>query len=136
MSYSRNQWSCLKTYIKDDWDFIRKSPSHVDYPCVIFNCDVPSLYTGIPHDSGLETLSYWTEKKRNLISEPFTKAFILEGASFVLSNNNFQFDIQMFLQLVGTAIGMKFASPNVYLSVGYLEKTILFPRLCYPYILH
>ena len=22
--------SCLKTYIKDDWDFIRKLPSHVD----------------------------------------------------------------------------------------------------------
>ena len=23
--------SCLKTYVKDDWDFIRKLPSHVDY---------------------------------------------------------------------------------------------------------
>ena len=44
----------LKTYIKDDWDFIRKLPSHVDHPCALASCDVVSLYTGIPHDLGLE----------------------------------------------------------------------------------
>ena len=61
--------SCLKTYMKDDCNFIRKLPSHVDYPCVLASCDVVSLYTSIPHDLGLEALSYWIEKKRNLISE-------------------------------------------------------------------
>ena len=35
----------------------------------------------------------------------------------------------MFLELVGTAIGTKFAPPYACLSVGYLEETILFPRL-------
>ena len=40
--------SGLKTYIKDDWGFIRKLPSHVDYPCVFASCDVVSLYTSIP----------------------------------------------------------------------------------------
>ena len=45
--------SCLKTYIKHDWDFIRKLPSHVDYPCVLASCDVVSLYTSISHDLGL-----------------------------------------------------------------------------------
>ena len=101
--------SCLKTYTKDDWDFIRKLPSHVDYPCVLASCkllvDVLSLYTSIPHDLGLAELFNWTDKKRNLISECFTKAFIVEAASFVLSNNNFQFDVYLFLQLFGTVIG-------------------------------
>ena len=46
-----------------------------------------------------------------------------------MSNNNFQFDIYMFLQLVGTVMGTKFASPYACLSVGYLEETILFPCL-------
>ena len=114
--------SCLKTYVKDDWDFIRKLPSHVD-------CDVAGLYMSIPHDLGLEALSHWTDKKRNLIPQSFTKAFILEAASFVLSNNNFQFYIYMFLQLVGTAMGTKFAPPYAYFSAGYLEETILFPGL-------
>ena len=35
----------------------------------------------------------------------------------------------MFLQLVGTAMGTKFAPPYACLSVGYLEETYLFPRL-------
>ena len=119
--------SCLKTYIKDDWDFIRKLPYHVDHPCVLASCDVVSLYTSIPHDLGLEALSYWIEKKRNLIPERFTKAFILEAASLVLSNSNFQYDSYMFLQLVGTAMGTKFAKSYASLSVSYLEETILFP---------
>ena len=58
--------SCLKTYIKDDWDFIRKLPYHVDHPCVLASCDVVNLYTSIPHDLGLEALSYWIEKKPEL----------------------------------------------------------------------
>ena len=39
----------------------------------------------------------------------------------------------MFLQLVGTAMGTKFAQPYVCLNVGYLEETILFPQ---PLALH
>ena len=35
----------------------------------------------------------------------------------------------MFLQLVGTAMGTKFAKSYASLSFGYLEETILFPRL-------
>ena len=121
--------SGLKAYIKDDWDFIRKLPSHVEYSCVLSSCHVVGLYTSIPHDLGLETLSYWIDKKLNLIPEGFTKAFILEAASFVLSNNNFQFDSSNFLQLVGTAMDTRFTPPYAFLNVGYLEETILFPRL-------
>ena len=110
----------MKIYIKDDWDFIRKLPSNVNYPCLLASCDVVSLYTSIPHVLGLETLSYWIEKKRKLVPECFTKAFILEAVPFVFSSNNFQFDSYMFLQLVGTAMGTKFAPPYLCLSVGYL----------------
>ena len=30
----------LKTYIKDDWDFLRKLPHQIDYPCTLFSCDI------------------------------------------------------------------------------------------------
>ena len=50
--------SCFKTYIKHEWDFIRKLPPHVDYPDVLASCDVVSSYTSISHDLGLEALSY------------------------------------------------------------------------------
>ena len=43
----------------------------------------------------------------------------------------------MFLQLVSTAMGTNFDPPYACLSVGYLEETILFPRLFYfAYILY
>ena len=67
----------------EDCGVIRKLPSHVDYPCVLASCDVVSLYTSIPHHLQLQALSYWIDKKGNLIPEHFTKAFILEAASFV-----------------------------------------------------
>ena len=35
----------------------------------------------------------------------------------------------MFLQLVGTAMGTKLAPPYASHSDGYLEQTVLFPRL-------
>ena len=120
-----NQGSFRENINPYDWDFIRKLPSHVDYPWVLDSFDVVSLYTSISHDLGLEALSYWIDNKRNLILERFPKAFILEVTSFLLLNNNFQFDIYMFIQLVCTAMGTKFAC----LSVGYLEETILVPRL-------
>ena len=88
--------SCLKTYIKDDWHFLRNLPSYADYPSVLDSCDIVSLYTSIPNDLGLEALSYLIEKKGSFIPECFTKAFILEEASFVLWKNNFQFDIICF----------------------------------------
>ena len=116
----------MKTYLKDDWDFVRKLPFHVGYPCVLASCDVVSLYASIPYDLGLEALSYWIEKKRNLILERSTKAFILEAASFLLSNNNFQVDSYMFLQLVATVMVTKFVPLYACLSVGYLEETIYF----------
>ena len=50
--------SCLKTYTKDDWNFIRKLPSHIDYPYVSASYEVAILYTSIPHDLGLEAPSY------------------------------------------------------------------------------
>ena len=33
----------------------------------------------------------------------------------------------MFNQIMGTAMGTKFAPPYVNLSVGFLEETVLFP---------
>ena len=88
--------SCLKTYINDDCDFIRKVPLHFHHPCVLASFDVVIFYTSIPHDLRLEALSYWIDKKRSLMPERFTKAFIVEAVLFVLSKNNVQYDIYVF----------------------------------------
>ena len=118
-----------KTYIKDDWDFLRKLPNNIDFPCNLYSCDIVSLYTSINHDLGILALRYWVTKLRDLIPKRFTTDFILESASFVLQNNFFKFDDITYHQLIGTAMGTIFAPPYACLTVGYLEETKLYPEL-------
>ena len=103
----------LESYIKDDWDFLRKFPRQLEPDCQLYSCDVVSLYTNISHDLGIKALRYWTDKCRDLIPERFTQAFIIEAAEFVLRNNYFIFDNEMFLQVIGTATGTIFAPPHM-----------------------
>ena len=53
----------LSTYVKDDWDFIRKIPREFHTSTSLFSYDVVSLYTSIPHNLGIEAIDYWIAKK-------------------------------------------------------------------------
>lgn len=115
----------LKSYIKDDWDFLNKLPREIEYECNLYTCDIVSLYTSIPHDLGVTALKYWFDKRRDLIPTKFTKDFIIESCLFILTNNNFIFNSTLYHQLTGTAMGTKFAPPYACLVIGYLEETKL-----------
>ena len=119
----------FKSYIKDDWDFIRKLPKTFDFPCKLYSCDIKSLYTNITHELGLKALDYWINKHRNKIEKRFTTNFIIESAEFILKNNNFCFDNQFYHQEIGAAMGTDFAPPYANISVGYLEETKLYDEL-------
>ena len=82
----------LKTYIKDDWDFLRKLPTKIPFDSTMYSCDISSLYILIPTELGVEAISYWLHKKRELIPQRFTNDFIIESLKFVLKNNNVLFD--------------------------------------------
>ena len=119
----------LKSYVKDDWDFLRKLPRNVDFDCELHSVDIVSLYTSIPHELGIEAISYYFDKHRSKIPNRFAKKFVLESLLFVLENNNFLFDGILYHQRTGTAMGTKCAPPYACLSVGYLEETKLEPQL-------
>ena len=86
----------LKSYIKDDCDFLRKFPHVLDTLCQLYSCDVVNLYTNITHELGITALKYWTNKLWHLIPEHFSSEFIIDAAIFVLQNNNFCFDQKMY----------------------------------------
>ena len=48
----------LKTYIKDDWDFLWYLPCRVDCPYTLASCDVVSLYTSI-HEDTIHKSTHW-----------------------------------------------------------------------------
>ena len=118
----------LKTYVKDDWDFLRQLPEKLPFQGTMYSCDITSLYTSIPTELGIEAINYWLGKKRDLIAERFTNNFITESLKFILTNNNVLFDEHMYLQLLGTAMGTKCAPPYACLAIGHLEETKLFTQ--------
>ena len=121
----------LKSFVKDDWDFIGYLPHSVDFDCELYSVDVISLYTNIPHALGVEAISHYIDKYRDKFPHRFTKEFIVESILFVLEKNNFFFDEVCHHQKVGTAMGTKFAPPYASQSIGYLEETELTRQLLY-----
>ncbi|XP_065645252.1 uncharacterized protein LOC136075745 [Hydra vulgaris] len=115
------------SFIKDDWDFLRKIPRELESESRIMTCDIINLYTSIPHYLGLEALKFWINKYKHLIDKRFTPEFITESASFILNNNNFNFDKQLFHQITGTAMGTDFSPDHACLTIGFLEEANLFP---------
>ena len=115
-----------KSFIKDDWAYLKHLPKNTTDPCTLFSCDVTSLYTSIPHDLGLKAIEYWLNKRRDLVNPRFSNNFILESLKFILENNNFLFDNTMYSQCIGAAMGQICAPPYACLTIGYLEEEKLF----------
>ena len=121
--------STQNTYIKDDWDFVKKLPRKMEYECNLFGCDIESLYTSINLDLGLKAITYWITKRRDLIPDRFTNEFILDIVKFIFSNNNFHHNTDMYHQVFGASMGGSASPPYACLSVGFLEETKLFPPI-------
>lgn len=123
----------MKSYVKDDWDFRRKLPVNFEFPCKLHSCDIVSLFSNITHELGLTALEYYLDKYKDIIPGRFSKAFIMESASFILVNNNFFFDNILYHQVTGTAMGTTFAPPYACIAIGFLEETKLYPTLINTY---
>ena len=53
----------------------------------------------------------------------------MKPVSFILNNNNFLFDSQLYHQLEGTGMGVDFAAAYACLTIGYLEEVFLFQNI-------
>ena len=93
----------------------------------MYSCVISSLYISIPTELGVEAISYWLHKERELTRQRFTSDFIIESLKLILQNNNVLFDDHMYLHLFGTVMGTKCAPPYACLTVGYLEETNFLP---------
>ena len=110
----------IKSYIKDNIDFLSKCSRQNDENTIIATFDVIGLYSNIPHCYGLEAIEYWINKYPQLLDR-FSKEFVLESTKFILENNNFKFDNIFYNQIKGTAMGTIFAPVYANLTMGYFE---------------
>ena len=111
----------VKSNIKDNIEFLKTCKRNVTDDTVLVTFDVCSLYTNIPHEFGLRAIEYFVSNNRQSINPRFTKQFVLEAASFMLSNNSMTFDEMFYLQIQGIVMGTIFAPTYATLSMGFHE---------------
>lgn len=114
----------VKSYVRDDLDFLTHLPTIIDNDSSLLTFDVTSLYTNIPHESGITAVKYWLERNRSGIPDRFENNFILDAIQLILENNSFHFNGNFFNQIKGTAMGTKMAPSYATLFMGYLEVSL------------
>ena len=118
----------VTSYIRDNLDFLTKCSRSNNENTALVTFDVVSLYTSIPHNYGIEAISFWLNKHPETMNDRFTKAFILESIKLILENNNCTFNNEYYTQISGTAMGTIFAPTYASLTMGYFE--IKFYNIC------
>ena len=78
--------------------------------CLLATLDVTSLYTNIDHSSGLEAAREALNWSRPGPGLKPSSTSIITLLKLVLTKNNFQFNGQNFLQISGTAMGIRVAA--------------------------
>ena len=101
---------------------MQKLPHEIPKDSILVSFDVESLYSNIPHELGLEAITFWTNKYPSEFPSRMSNDFVLEGIKLILKNNSFHFNDAYFLQTKGTAMGSKFAPIYATLVLAYLEE--------------
>ncbi|XP_068749044.1 uncharacterized protein [Montipora capricornis] len=83
--------------------------------------DTKSLYTVIPHNSGMEALKYFLNKRPVLDPPTVT---LTRLAELVLTLNAFLFNNEFYHQVGGVVMGSKMGPNDACLFVGYVEEQI------------
>ena len=111
------------SYIKDSKDFKRKI-KNIDIPndALLVTADVVGLNPSIPHEAGLSVLREALDKRTR---KKIPTENLIKMAEFVLKNNIFEFDTEVYQQISGTAIGTKFAPPYACIFMDQLETKFL-----------
>ena len=114
----------LPSYIQNSTSFI-KTIEREKFPpnCILASIDVSSLYTNIPHEEGIESLTLFLNDKTQSYKHPEqpTPQILTELANIVLKNNAFEFNEEYYLQKQGTAMGTKMAPAYANLFMGMIE---------------
>jgi len=116
IDYHLQPLSILHTsYIKDTYHFVQKIKNQVINPeWLLITADVESLYTNMRIDIILDSI-------RNIFHQypdpARPETGLMELLELTLRNNDFEFNGQFFLQILGIAMGRKYApaAANIYL---------------------
>ena len=111
------------SYLQDTPDFLRfiediKAEGPLPANTILVSIDVSGLYTNIPQDEGLEVVDEALDTK----DLPFPKDFLVKLLELTLKYNIFEFDSELFLQSIGTAMGIRPAPSYANLFMAKIDQ--------------
>ncbi|KAK6175800.1 hypothetical protein SNE40_014189 [Patella caerulea] len=113
------------SYVKDTTHFIQKvenfTPKGSDI--LLVTMDVTSLYTNIPNRQGILHVARAIRKHKPQWS--ISPTYLLKLLEFVLQNNVFTFNDEIYHQISGTAMGSPVACSFSTIFLGELEEILL-----------
>ena len=111
------------SYIKDTTEFQDKIKIlRVSKDTFLVTADVVGLYPNIPHEAGLKSLKEALNRRRE---KKISTEDLVKMAEFVLKNNYFESDRSVYQQVLGIAIGTKFAPPYACIFMDRPENSFL-----------
>ncbi|KAK3505828.1 hypothetical protein QTP70_019543, partial [Hemibagrus guttatus] len=111
------------SYIRDTYDFIDKVRNLVlPIDCFLFTIDIDSLYTNIGTSAGVEAIMEWF--KRYPDGKKPDK-HVIDLLKINLTENDFEFNSEYFLQVKGTAMGKRFAPSYANIFMAKWEEEAL-----------
>ena len=81
----------MKSNLRNTTEFLNNLPVRIPPHTILASFDIEALYSNIPHDLGLEAVTYWLEKYPEE-NKRFLNNFILEATKLILENNTFCFN--------------------------------------------
>ncbi|XP_057307323.1 uncharacterized protein LOC130645336 [Hydractinia symbiolongicarpus] len=121
----------LKSYVKDTKHLIQRLqtiPAQNEHVLLV-SADVSSLYTNFPHQEGVDACIHFIRKYRITLPSFTPNEHVIRTLfSFILKNNYFMFLNEIYLQLLGTAMGTKVAPPYASLFLGLFEQVFIFDK--------
>ena len=117
----------LDSYVKDDMDFLHhidriNRENIINSDTLLVTMDVSALYTNIPHHDGTDACRHFLDTRPD---QTTSTDFICKLIMLILTLNNFSFNGQNYLQIMGTAMGTCMAPNYANLFMGYLEARFL-----------
>jgi hypothetical protein len=110
--HQRQHVEDLPSYLKDTTDYLNKTPSSgLPDHILLVAMDVISIYTNIPHDEGIEAFREVWNNRINQMNHSF---------------NNFMFNGEQYLEIIGTANGTKMALSYADIFMGRLKRRLLY----------
>ena len=117
----------IKSYVKDTKDFLDhldKVPTNISKNSYLVTLVVKSLYNSIPNEEGINIIKNILHKNKSKLTQVIT-AFLW----LTLTLNDFIFNNEHFLQILGVAMGTKCAPIYANLFMNHFEETYIYPLL-------